>query len=111
MKGTSAGQEKIVLSFFGHEYFLSTRDEEVDVREVVRYVEDKVNESADLYGNMPAHRQILLTVLTIAKDYIMARDRLASMGEHLERMVQQVDRMEKADREEMSQDAADPQAS
>ncbi len=67
------------LDFFGQVYDLRADDPEVDVKEVVEYVQAKVREQEITNKGLAPHKMIVLTVLNMAKDYILARHQLRDL--------------------------------
>ena len=82
------GNSKVRLDFFGHSYFLSPKgEEEVDLRDLVAYIEEVVNDVTHANPNLPAHKQIVLTVLSITKDYFLTRAEYKGLKSRLERLL------------------------
>lgn len=83
-RGIGSLDEKcITLELFGQAYRLRCDDPDVDIRAMVEYVRAKVAEQEGVHYNLPTHKQIVLTILNVARDYIVARDRLRSLEEAL----------------------------
>jgi len=71
----------IKLNFFGQVYELKADDPEVDVREVVEYVQAKVREQETANKGMAPHKMVVLAMLNAGKDYILARHQLSELKE------------------------------
>ena len=77
--------KKVRLEFFGHSYYLSQPpEEEVDLREIVSYVEGVAGKITSEHPSLPAHKQIVLTVLSVAKDYFTAKKELTAFQQRVE---------------------------
>jgi cell division protein ZapA (FtsZ GTPase activity inhibitor) len=64
------------LNFFGKVYDLRADDSEVDVREVVEYVQKRIDEQEAQNRDLPPHKLMVLAVLNMGKDYVLARNSL-----------------------------------
>jgi len=71
----------IKFNFFGQMYELKEDDPEVDVKEVVEYVEAKVREQEISNKGLATHKMVVLAMLNIGKDYILARHQLRQLKE------------------------------
>jgi cell division protein ZapA (FtsZ GTPase activity inhibitor) len=69
------------FNFFGKAYDLRADDSEVDVREVVEYVQRRIDELEAQNRDLPPHKLMVLAVLNIGKDYVMARNSLKEREE------------------------------
>ncbi len=69
-------EESVRLEFLGQVYHLKSDDPEVDLKEIVDYVQTKAREQQRLYGAFPPHKLVVLTVMNIGKDYVKLRNRL-----------------------------------
>ncbi len=72
-------QESVRLEFLGQVYHLKSDDPEVDIREIADYVQAKAKEQEKLYGALPPHKLVVLTVMNIGKDYIKTKNRLKAL--------------------------------
>lgn len=72
---------QIKLNFFGQVYELKADDPEVDVREVVEYVQARVREQEAANKGLPPHKMAVLAMLNVGKDYILARHQLSELKE------------------------------
>lgn len=82
---------KVRLEFFGHSYYLTQREEEdIDLRDLVSYVERVARDVSSSHSNLPAHKQIVLTVLSIAKDYFSAQKELQVLEERIENLLKNI---------------------
>lgn len=66
-------QARVRFNFFGKVYDLRADDSEVDVREVVEYVQRRIDELEAKNRGLPPHKLMVLAILTIGKDYVTAR--------------------------------------
>ncbi len=71
--------ESVKLEFLGQVYHLKSDDPEVDIQEIAKYVEAKARAQEKIYGSLPPHKLVVLTVMNIGKDYIKVRDRLRAL--------------------------------
>jgi len=60
---------RIKVSVFNNDFMIKTDADEEYVREIARYLEDKVKEASPQPGNMLIPRPFLLATLKIADDY------------------------------------------
>ncbi|NDY42080.1 cell division protein ZapA [Dissulfurirhabdus thermomarina] len=81
--GRPADPGTVVLELFGQVYHLRAEAEDVDIREVVAHVREKVAEQERLHPGLPPHKLMVLTVLTLAKELVQVRAR----AERLEAVV------------------------
>ncbi|OCC15780.1 hypothetical protein DBT_0705 [Dissulfuribacter thermophilus] len=82
---------KVRLEFFGHSYYLTQREEEdIDLKDLVSYVERVARDVSSSHSNLPAHKQIVLTVLSIAKDYFSAQKELQVLEERIETLLKNI---------------------
>ncbi len=77
--------DRIQFTFLGQTYDLKANDPDVDVEEVVSYVEGKIREFEREYSKLPPHKILVLAVLNMGKDYIMARNRLGCLSKEMEK--------------------------
>ena len=77
--GNELGMTLAKLDFFGQVYDLRADDPEVDVKEVVEYVQTKVREQEVANKGLAPHKMVVLAVLNMAKDYILARHQLKDL--------------------------------
>lgn len=70
---------QIKFNFFGQVYELKADDPEVDVKEVVEYVESKVREQETSNKGLDSHKMVVLAMLNIGKDYILVRHQLREL--------------------------------
>lgn len=61
------------LNFFGQTYDLKAQSADVDFGRLIEYVQAKVNEIEGAHPSLPNHRMVVLTVLSIATDYMLAQ--------------------------------------
>ena len=79
--------QKVKLEFFGHTYYLAQREsDEVELSGVVAYVEEVAQKISMDHATLPAHKQIVLIVLSIAKDYLVSKRDL----DVLEKRIQEI---------------------
>ena len=60
---------------------LKANDPEVDVKEVVEYVQAKVREQETANKGLAPHKMAALAMLNVGKDYILARHQLRELKE------------------------------
>ena len=72
---------QIKFNFFGQVYELKADDPEVDVEEVVEYVQAKVREQETSNKGLAPHKMVVLAMLNVGKDYILARHQLRELKE------------------------------
>ena len=72
---------RIKLNFFGQVYELKADDPEVDVKEVVEYVQARVREQEITNKGLALHKMVVLAMLNVGKDYILARHQLSELKE------------------------------
>ncbi len=72
---------QIKFNFFGQVYELKADDPEVDVKEVVEYVQGKVREQEISNKGLAPHKMVVLSMLNVGKDYILARHQLKELKE------------------------------
>ncbi len=83
--------QKVRFEFFGHTYFLSQRQtDEVDLKHIVSYVEQVAEQIVKEHPGLPAHKQIVLTVLSVAKDYFHAKKELTAFEHRLENLLKKL---------------------
>lgn len=68
--------DRVRLEIFGQVYHLRGDDPDVDAQEVVDYVQTQISELEDAHQGLPQHKMVVLAVLHMAKDSVMARQRL-----------------------------------
>lgn len=71
----------IRLDFFGQTYDLKAYDSEVNIQELIDYINDKVKEQQTLNNGLPAYKMMILTILNIGRDYLLAKKQLKEMEE------------------------------
>jgi cell division protein ZapA (FtsZ GTPase activity inhibitor) len=71
----------IKFNFFGQLYELKADDPEVDVKEVVEYVQTKIREQETLNKGLAPNKMIVLAMLNVGKDYILAKKQLEELKE------------------------------
>ncbi len=77
----------VELKFFGYNYyFTQKKDDSVDINELVKYVEGIADTILRQYKELPGHKQIVLTVLSIARDYFLAKNELEGLENRLEQL-------------------------
>ena len=72
---------QIKLNFFGQVFELKADDPEVDVKEVVEYVQAKVREQETSNKDLAPYKMVVLAMLNVGKDYILARHQLRELKE------------------------------
>lgn len=72
---------QIKLHFFGQVFELKASDPEVDVKEVVEYVQAKVREQETANKGLAPYKMVALAMLNVGKDYILARHQLRELKE------------------------------
>ena len=86
---------RVKLDFFGQVYNMKADDPDVNVYEVVEYVQTKVREQETASEGLPVHKMVVLAVLNMGKDYILARSRLKkledSVAHRTSRLVAKID--------------------
>ena len=76
---------KVKLEFFGHSYYLTQKEnDEVELAHVVAYVEGVASQVSKEYAALPAHKQIVLTVLSIAKDYLASKKEMDALEQRIQ---------------------------
>lgn len=70
---------RVRLKFFDQTYDLRADDSDVDVREIVEYVQSKVREQETSNETLVPHKKIVLAALNMGKDYVSARHRLKEL--------------------------------
>lgn len=71
----------IKLDFFGQIYDLKGDDSEVNVQDLIDYVNDKVKEQQTLNKGLPPYKMMILAVLNMGRDYLLAKKQLKEMEE------------------------------
>jgi len=61
------------LNFFGQTYDLKAQGTDVDFGQLIEYVQVKIKEIEEKHPTLPNHRMVVLTVLSIATDYMLAQ--------------------------------------
>lgn len=70
---------KVTLSLFGQTYHLKADDNEVNMVELVQYVEEKEAALARENPDLPQHKMAVLLLLNVARDMFLVRRNMASM--------------------------------
>ena len=80
--------QKVKLEFFGHSYYLTQKEsDEVELSRVVAYVEKVAQKISMDHATLPAHKQIVLTVLSIAKDYLASKRDLDALENRIKEIL------------------------
>ncbi len=72
------------LKFLGNIYELKGDDPEVDLQEVAAYIEEKAAEVEESQPGLPPNRLMILTVMSLGRELLAARNRLAALEQELE---------------------------
>ena len=73
------------LKFLGNIYELKGDDPEVDLQEVASYIEEKAEEVETSQPGLPPNRLMILTVMSLGRELFVARNRLTTLEERLEK--------------------------
>jgi len=73
------------LKFLGNIYELKGDDREVDLQEVTSYIEQKAGEIEKSQPGLPPNRLMVLTIMSLGRELVAARSRLAALEEDLNR--------------------------
>lgn len=83
------------LDFFGQIYELKADDEDVDMQELVNYLNRKIREIETNNSQLLPHKQVVLAFLTIGKDYLIAQKKLrdleATYSKRVNKLVSKID--------------------
>jgi len=78
------------LKFLGNVYELKGDDKEVDLQEVASYIEKKAEEIESATPGLPPNKLMVLTVMSIGRELLLARNRLKDLEENLSRQGQKL---------------------
>ena len=82
---------RVRLEFFGHTYYLTQKSsDDVDLKDLVAYVERSAQKVVIEHSKLPAHKQIVLTILSIARDYFQAKGELDGLQKRLENILSMI---------------------
>ena len=78
-------KNSLYLKFFGNNYELKASDSDLDVSEVMEYVEKKAEKFQAMHTGLPQHKIVVLTVLDIGRDYILTKKSLEKERSNIDR--------------------------
>ncbi len=73
----------VKFEFFGHTYYLRSGENDVPMQEIVDYVQQVVRAQEDQHQGLPPHKLMVLSVLTIGKDYLSLKRRLEEVENNI----------------------------
>jgi cell division protein ZapA (FtsZ GTPase activity inhibitor) len=83
------------LDFFGQIYELKADEPDVDMFELVQYLNGKIDEIEATHNKLLPHKQVVLAFLSIGKDYITTKKKLedveATYSTQVNKLVSKID--------------------
>ncbi len=89
--------QKFKLKFLGTVYELKGEDPHVDLQEVASYVERKAGEIEKKHAHLPPTRLMVLIAMSLGRDYMVLKKRLAELEEKLNLEVQKLSKKIKSE--------------
>jgi len=69
------------INFFGNVYELKSDDPDVDLKELVSYIEDKIAEIEKAQPSLPPNKLMVLVAMSLGRDFFAAKRQLDVMRE------------------------------
>ncbi len=92
-------EDHVKVEILGQTYWFRCDDADIDAQEVASYIEKKIKEEKELYNSLPPQKALVLIIMNIAKDLIVAKNKLTKLEQHMMVLAEKIENIIKQDSE------------